>query len=184
MATFKPVTHVVFDMDGLIFDTEDIYTEIHQEIANWYDKIFTWEVKIKCMGKVANESALTFIEELGLPISVEEFKVAFDALCKERFLKTKVLPGVRRLIEHLHANKVPIAIATSSKKETFDIKTTNHQALIGLFHHVVCGSSDPEVKRGKPSPDVFLVCASRFEDKPASEKVPDSFLLRFSQYTN
>ncbi|GFT37890.1 pseudouridine-5'-phosphatase [Nephila pilipes] len=144
MATFKPVTHVIFDMDGLIFDTEDIYTEMHQTIAN---------------------------RELDIPMTVEEFHSEFAKMSNEMFLKTKVLPGVKRLISHLHANKVPIAIATSSKKETFDVKTTHHQDLIGLFHHVVCGSSDPEVKSGKPAPDVFLVCAKRFDDEPALDKV-------------
>ncbi|GBL77323.1 putative pseudouridine-5'-phosphatase [Araneus ventricosus] len=82
-----------------------------------------------------------------------------------------VIFGVERLIKHLHATGVPIAIATSSKRETMDMKTTNHRELIGLFHHVVCGSTDPEVKHGKPAPDVFLVCADRFEDKPSPDKV-------------
>ncbi|KAF8778003.1 pseudouridine-5'-phosphatase-like [Argiope bruennichi] len=171
MATYKPVTHVIFDMDGLIFDTERIYTEIHQTIASKYGKVFTWEVKVKCMGKVADEAARTFIKELELPITVEEYHATFAEICKEMFQKTQVLPGVERLIKHLHATGVPIAIATSSKKETMDMKTKNHRELISLFHHVVCGSNDPEVKRGKPAPDVFLVCASRFEDKPSPDQV-------------
>ncbi|XP_015929981.1 pseudouridine-5'-phosphatase [Parasteatoda tepidariorum] len=171
MANFKPVTHVLFDMDGLIFDTEDIYTRIHQVIASKFGKEFTWEVKIKCMGKTANDAAATFIQELQIPMSVQEFEVVFRSLCEEEFLKTKVLPGIERLITHLHAKNIPIAIATSSKLETYNIKTRNHQELIKKFHHVVSGSSDPEVQKGKPAPDVFLVCASRFPDKPSPDKV-------------
>lgn len=49
------------------------------------------------------------------------------------------------------------------------VKTTNHQELFSLFLHKVCGSSDPEVKNGKPAPDIFLVAASRFKDKPRTE---------------
>ncbi|GIX96128.1 pseudouridine-5'-phosphatase [Caerostris darwini] len=171
MATYKPVTHVIFDMDGLIFDTEKIYTDIHQAICSKYGKIFTWEVKIKCMGKVADEAARTFIREMELPMTVEEYHATFAKICEELFQKTQVLPGVDKLIRHLHASKVPIAIATSSKKETMEMKTTNHKELISLFNHVVCGSTDPEVKHGKPAPDVFLVCSSRFEDKPPPHKV-------------
>jgi pseudouridine-5'-monophosphatase len=71
----------------------------------------------------------------------------------------------------LHKQGIPIAIATSSSKESVKLKQTNHKELFSLFHHMVMGSSDPEVKKGKPSPDIFLICASRFPDKPKPEKV-------------
>lgn len=51
-----------------------------------------------------------------------------------------------------------------------EIKITNHRELFKLFHHRVCGSSDPEVKQGKPAPDIFLIAASRFPEKPDPSK--------------
>jgi len=66
---------------------------------------------------------------------------------------------------------VPIAVATSSGKENVDIKLAKHQQLFSLFHHIVMGSTDQEVKHGKPAPDIFLVCASRFKDTPTADKV-------------
>lgn len=63
---------------------------------------------------------------------------------------------------------MPFAIATSSGKKSFDFKTTKHKSLFSLFHHVVNG---PDVKKGKPAPDIFLECASRFPDNPPPNKV-------------
>jgi pseudouridine 5'-phosphatase len=75
------------------------------------------------------------------------------------------------LVKHLHANGVPIALATSSSQESVDLKMQNHMELLGLFHHLTMGSSDPEVTKGKPDPAIFLVCASRFSNKPNPEDV-------------
>jgi len=74
-------------------------------------------------------------------------------------------------VRHLKKNKVPFAIATSSTKKSFDLKTSQHKSLFSLFDHIVCGGSDPEVKNGKPAPDIFLTCASRFPDQPHPNKV-------------
>lgn len=62
-------------------------------------------------------------------------------------------------------------MATSSGKESVIAKTSKHQQLFKLFHHIVMASSDSEIKHGKPAPDVFLVCAKRFPDNPNPEKV-------------
>lgn len=79
--------------------------------------------------------------------------------------------GAENLIKHLHKHKVPIALATSSSADSTVMKTQDHKCLFSLFHHKVTGGSDPEVKNGKPHPDIFLICASRFPDTPNPEQV-------------
>jgi pseudouridine-5'-monophosphatase len=84
---------------------------------------------------------------------------------------------VERLVKHLHAKGVPMAIATSSAKATFDLKMHNHKNFVQYFDPIVMGSSDEDVKHGKPAPDVFLVAARRFKDPPAPEKVRGRWLM-------
>lgn len=81
------------------------------------------------------------------------------------------MPGVEELIRHLHKHNIPMAVATSASQEATDIKLQDHKDVCKLFNHIVCGTSDPDVKNGKPAPDIFLVAASRFLDKPEPSKV-------------
>ena len=58
-------------------------------------------------------------------------------------------------------------MATGSKTWLYKVKTTNKESLFELFSHYVC-SDDPELKHGKPAPDIFQLAASRFANKPSS----------------
>jgi pseudouridine-5'-monophosphatase len=168
---FQNVTHIIFDVDGLLLDTETIYTKMMSIICGRYNTEFTWELKVKLMGKKHQESAKIFIESLGLPITVDDYTNQLTELIDIYFPCAEPLLGAERLVRHLHAHHIPMALATGSHMREFELKTARHKELFSLFSHTVCSSDDPEVKNGKPAPDCFLVAASRFPDKPLPKNV-------------
>ncbi|CAB3374917.1 Hypothetical predicted protein [Cloeon dipterum] len=157
-------------MDGLLLDTEILYTKITQMIADRFGKTYTWELKQSLMGFTGPDAAIKLIEGMGLPLSPEEYIKESHILYNEYFPKSNLMPGADRLIRHLHKHKIPIAVATSSGKEPMALKTQRHTELFQLFDPIVCGSSDPEVTKGKPDPCIFLVTASRFQPAAKPEK--------------
>ncbi|XP_009780144.1 (DL)-glycerol-3-phosphatase 2 isoform X1 [Nicotiana tabacum] len=161
------ITHVIFDMDGLLLDTEKFYTEVQEIILARYNKTFDWSLKAKMMGKKAIEAARVFVEETGISdsLTAEDFLVEREEMLQKMFPTSDLMPGSSRLIHHLHANGIPICVATGTHTRHFDLKTQRHGELFSLMHHIVRGD-DPEVKQGKPSPDIFLAAANRFEGGP------------------
>ncbi|XP_059486649.1 pseudouridine-5'-phosphatase [Neocloeon triangulifer] len=160
---FKPVTHVIFDMDGLLLDTERIYTQITQMISDRFGKAYTWELKQSLMGFTGKDAAQKLVEGIGLPITPEEYIKESHVLYDQYFPTANLLPGVEKLVRHLNKHNIPIAVATSSGKEPMALKTQKHTELFKLFEPIVCASSDPEITHGKPDPSIFLVTASRFK---------------------
>lgn len=82
--------------------------------------------------------------------------------------------GAERLVKHLYKHGIPIATATGSHTQSFELKTSKHKDLFSLFHHCVLSGDDPECKHGKPAPDCFLLAAQRFPDNPDPSKVSTS----------
>ncbi|XP_063909555.1 pseudouridine-5'-phosphatase-like [Zophobas morio] len=167
---FKHVSHVIFDMDGLIIESESVYDKVFSEIALNHGTEYTKDTKLKMMGTPDPITAQIAIKEMQLPYNVDQFLEIYLPRAKELLKHPQLMPGAKRLIQHLYKHNIPIAIATSSSQEFLQIKTQDHQELISLFQHIVCGSTDPEVKNGKPAPDIFQVCASRFSDKPRPDQ--------------
>ncbi len=170
------ITHIIYDNDGLLLDTEPFYTKAHEIMAARYGKVFDWTVKSKMIGLRAEDSANVLINSLQLPMSVPEYLAARKHLLAEMFPNSEPLPGAVRLTMHLHGAGIPQAVATSSDRHNFELKITNHKEWFRIFECIVTGD-DPEIKRGKPCPDIFLVTAERMhapqsqclviEDSPA-----------------
>lgn len=100
----------------------------------------------------------------------EDFIAEYEGEMKKSCHKIKLMPGAERLIRHLEQRGVPCAIATGSTQAGFERKTTHLGEIMRKpFRHHVFAGSDPEVKRGKPHPDVFLVAAKRFKESPPKD---------------
>jgi len=161
---FKPVKTVIFDMDGTLFDTEDFYEQTFEELCRKYGKELTPEVRVKVLGCVDKECGQIIIDDLKLDCSHDKFMEDYYKILDSKCENVKMMPGAERLIRHLHAHKIPICVATSSRKDGVALKTKPHKELYKLFHHITTGD-DEELKNGKPAPDIFLLAASRFDHK-------------------
>lgn len=73
------------------------------------------------------------------------------------------MPGALSLVETLKKKGIPMAVGTSSARNVFEMKSKKLQDFYTNFHSIVCGD---EVSQGKPSPDIFLECLSRFPTPP------------------
>lgn len=83
------------------------------------------------------------------------------------------LAGVEKLVQHLHKNGIPMAIASGgTDQQSWPLWEQKFKELFSLFHHIVMATLDPDVKQNKPAPDVYLICAQRFADKPHPSQVP------------
>ncbi|KAE8781768.1 Pseudouridine-5'-monophosphatase [Hordeum vulgare] len=79
------ISHVIFDMDGLLLDMEGYYTEVQERILARYGKVFDWSLKAKMMGKKAAESARIFVDECGLAglLTPEQFLEEREGMLQE-----------------------------------------------------------------------------------------------------
>lgn len=157
-------------MDGLLLDTEDLYTKcINIVLAKYSRPNLPWSIKAKLQGRPAVEANHLFHGWANLPISQEQYLEEFSALQREHFPTAAPLPGVEKLLADLRrarddnaapGDKVHLALATSSTQVNFKLKSAHLADLFSVFapEHRVLGD-DPRVPkgRGKPLPDIYLV---------------------------
>ena len=154
----------IFDLDGTLLDTEPLYTQATQKVMDPYGQTFTMEFKQRVMGRDSNQSARMTIEEFDLPMTPEAFLEQRQSYLLTLFPEAQEIAGAGDYIRHLNQRKEKIGLATSSHRVLCDLKFTRHN----WQHHfdtIVCGD-DPSLVRGKPAPDIFLLCADRIEVDP------------------
>ncbi|XP_074110410.1 pseudouridine-5'-phosphatase isoform X1 [Cotesia typhae] len=181
MANYKNVTHCLFDMDGLLIDSESVYKTIYNKIVSKFGNSYEGEVVFQVLGRPEAVGINLIIDYFKLPLSFEEVQLKYHQLQEKLFVDVRVMPGAERLLRHLVKHNIPIALATSSSEKSYELKTRKLKPFFELFHHRVLGGSDPDVKHGKPAPDIFLVAASRFSD---SNPVEPSQCLVFEDAPN
>ncbi|CAG4986220.1 unnamed protein product [Colias eurytheme] len=152
-------------MDGTVLNSEVIYHKMIKQICDKYNKKYTKDLQVKLYGETDKQICVTVVKELKLPISADEFGNQLNNMAQKMLPSAPLLQGAERLLAHLHDHKIPMALATNSTEQAVRLHATARPKLFGLFHHKV-SVTDPQVVRGKPHPDIYLVAANRFPDKP------------------
>ena len=153
---------VVFDLDGLLLDTEQVWDEVREALVRerggrWHDR-----AQADMMGMSSKEWSRYLHEELGLAEPPEELNRLVVERMQERYraglpLVDGAVEAVRRL-----AGRWPLGLASSSNRPLIDLALAE-MGVADLFRATV---SSEEVDRGKPAPDVYLEAARRLGVRP------------------
>lgn len=154
---------VVFDMDGLLFDTETLYVEAAISAASELGHDVSTEVILRTTGGPWTQTRLLLLEHFGDAFPVEAFEAAwigrFWVIAEERLA---LKPGVVELLALLDELGLPRAIATSSSHKTVQRHLAAHDLTDGFEAIVAAG----DYAAGKPAPDPFLMAAKRLGAAP------------------
>lgn len=152
---------VIFDMDGLIFDTEILSYNAWLKAAEEYSINHTMELHHKLLGKNSKTIRSILTEELGDEVLANDYA---DAKAREYLViinkeKVNVKSGLHELLKYLKDNNIKRAVATSSRRD-IAYKLLKESNIFDEFNYVLCGD---EVTNSKPEPEIFLNVAKKFD---------------------
>jgi beta-phosphoglucomutase-like phosphatase (HAD superfamily) len=160
----RPYDAVLFDMDGVLVDSEPWWNEVRVAFAGAHGRPWTHEDQALCMGGNSREWAEVMQARLSLPdLSVEQIlRAVVDGVVG--MYRTHPAPIIDDAPAHVRriAEGLPVAIASSSHHDVIDAAV----AALGLRADMGAIVSSDEVPMGKPAPDVYLLAASRLGVAP------------------
>jgi len=155
---------VIFDMDGLLVDSESVWLIAEKEMVESRGYVYTDEARAQIVGLRMDE----FIVKLHEIYQFEDALADLHDQLLARMLelipdRVKPQPGARELIDYIVKHNIPTAIASSSAKSIIDatVKTQGWEEIFA----VRCSAEDEA--HGKPAPDVYLTAARRLNIAPA-----------------
>jgi len=169
----------LFDLDGLLLDTEPIHARAWREAAAHFGADLSAEQLLQLRGRRRHDCAeqvLNWIRETGQTCEGTQALLAVrQPLAESLLAAAPAMPGARALVERCAARGIAMALATSSARQAVEHKAAAHPWLARI--RVRVHGDDPDLRAGKPAPDVYLLAAQRlgvdprqcwaFEDSPA-----------------
>ncbi len=173
MISPPPPQAVVFDMDGLMFNTEELYQESARRILTSRGLELDFSVLDRMMGRPGPIALQIMIDHYQMDATPEQLQqettVVFRAILEQRL---SPMPGLISLLEALEQASMRKAVATSSRAD-FARQALGQFHLPPRFEFILTGES---VQHGKPSPDIYLLAADRLGIEP-----PQMVVLEDSQ---
>jgi len=154
----------IFDMDGVIIDSEPLHFEVDMETMRYLGTEITKEELERFVGMTNPEMWAVLREERSLPQTVEEI-IEYQLAAKIKALRERSyapIDGIAELLDGLKRRGIPVGIASSSPRSFIEEVV----AKFGIAPHFACVVSGEEVDRGKPAPDVYLEAARQLGADP------------------
>jgi len=156
------ITALIFDLDGLLADTEKLHRRAHQEVLAGYGiELSSQQYKEHWIRD--GKGIIDFISEHGLsldPAVLRPKKIAkYEALVRS---SAQAMPGAQHALDTLRPHKT-LALATSSYRESAMVVLDT----LGIRDHFACIAAKGDAARTKPFPDIFLYAATRLGVDPA-----------------
>ncbi|MBD5508530.1 MAG: HAD family phosphatase [Lachnospiraceae bacterium] len=165
---------VIFDMDGVIFDSEQLILDCWEQVAEKYHFSGIREVCIDCIGTNSVKTKEIVCAYYGESFPYEEYRKEVSGLFRE-YIQTKGLPvknGVRELLEYLQDRRIPIGLASSTRLAV--VEEELKQAGLYDYFQVVMGGD--QLKRSKPEPDIYLMTCEKMGILPeCAYAIEDSY---------
>lgn len=148
---------VLFDMDGVILDSEKLYAKFWAEGCEYYGYHMTYPqaLGMRSLNAQAGQEYLSslFGPEISYPLVRAKRIERMDAYVEENGIEAK--PGIFQLLDYLAARHIPYAITTASPND----RIQNHLGRLGLYERFDHICTAHEVPHGKPAPDIYLLGA-------------------------
>ncbi|WP_229069810.1 HAD family phosphatase [Actinoplanes sp. DH11] len=159
----QSIEAVVFDLDGVIIDTEEVWEEVRRGYVAEFGREFRPDSQDRMMGMSTGEWSAHLADEVGVPRTAEQ--VAADVLGRMAQRYTEALPLIPGAVEVVRAlgEHYRLALASSSARLLID-QVLRTAGLTGAFEVTL---STEEVPRGKPAPDVYLTAVAKLGLTPA-----------------
>lgn len=160
MVTNRPPFHaVLFDMDGLMFDTERLARQGWESALTEHGYSLADDFYLTIVGRAIPDVRALLFSEYGPDLPFEAIYTRRQQIYEELLERDGVplKPGLVPLLEFLRSHRVPLAVASSTPRAFGERKI----AASGLGHFFRAFAFGDEVSNGKPAPDVFLLAARR-----------------------
>lgn len=154
---------ICFDMDGLLFNTEDLFDEVGAEMVELRGHKLDPDLVRRMMGQQAAVALQLFKDHYGLRETVEELRLETEAIFN-RILPSRLalMRGARELLERLSQANLPLALTTSSGMASVD-RIMSIVDLSSFFHFRLTAE---DIENGKPHPEIYVTAAQQFEVEP------------------
>ena len=154
---------VIFDMDGVLADSEPLYHQGLNEVLRDFGLAITEAEHATLLGKTIKATWDVIFEKHSLPASYDECVVRYDRVMVRLLSQPREpLPGAQELLTEIRRRRTPLGLASSSLSNWIDA-LLHATGLDGSFDVIV---SSTDVENGKPAPDIFLHTAAKLGVPP------------------